>query len=250
MSGMIEQAAEAVLAGGRLPAELRPRSLPEAYGIQYAVSRELGPVGGWRICRAEPGARLAAAPVPIAMFQPEPALLAPSGHGTLCVRPALALELGRSLPEYDAPFSESEVAKAIGNTRPAVLVLDSSGSEDPLTAIAEFCGCATVIYGRAAVAGLPQAPGITLSVARLGQRGLIGRRRTDTETRTTAIGDLIAPLQWLANFGTGFSGGLMVRQMVLMPLRTDAVPIAAGASVEIGFGDLGKITIVVRKAKP
>ncbi|MGH7160366.1 MAG: hypothetical protein ACREFS_09845 [Acetobacteraceae bacterium] len=258
---MIEQAAEAVLVGGRLPDMLRPRSLPEAYGIQYAVSRELGPVGGWRICRAEPGARLAAAPVPIAMFQPEPALLAPSGGGKLCVRPALALELGRSLPEYDAPFSESEVAEAIGNTRPAVLVLDSSGNEDqhddPLAAIAEFCGRATVIYGRAAVAGLPQARTLTLSITNMGAACVFGGRRTDTETRSIAIGDLVGPLQWLANFGTGFSGGLMVtqgglmvRQMVLMPLRTEAIPIAPGASVEIGFGDLGKVTLRVRKAKP
>ncbi|MGH7100901.1 MAG: hypothetical protein ACREFJ_00765 [Acetobacteraceae bacterium] len=47
---MIGQAAEAVLAGwrhpglasGRLPDTLRPRSLPEAYGIQQAASRALG----------------------------------------------------------------------------------------------------------------------------------------------------------------------------------------------------------------
>ncbi|MGH7102083.1 MAG: hypothetical protein ACREFJ_06760 [Acetobacteraceae bacterium] len=260
MSGTIERAAETILArwhgpesGSKpLPAELRPRSLPEAYGIQQAVSRELGPVGGWRICRAEPEVRLAAAPLPIAMFQPEPALLAVADHETLRALPALALELGRSLPEYDTPFSESEVVGAIGSTRPAVLVLDPSCNEDrhddPLAAIAEFCGRASVIYGRAAVAGLPQARNITLT---------IGRRRSDTETRAVAIGDLIGPLQWLANFGTGFSGGLMVtqggltvRQMVVLPLRTDAIPIAPGVAVEIRFGDLGKVALHTAGAKP
>lgn len=255
MSLVIEQAAEAVLLGGRLPDALRPRNLPEAYGIQQAASRALGPVGGWRICSAEPEARLAAASLPVAMFRPEPALLAPIGQGKLCVRPALALELGRSLPEYDTPFSESEVVGAVGSTRPAVLVIDSSCDEgpddDPLAAIAGSCGRASVIYGRAIVPGLPQAGTVTLSIA-----NMAGRRRTDTETRPIAIGNLIGPLQWLANFGTGFSGGLMVtqgglmvRQMVVIPLRTDAIPIAPGASLEIRFGDLGKVALRTAEAK-
>ncbi|MGH7066518.1 MAG: hypothetical protein ACREFO_10770 [Acetobacteraceae bacterium] len=271
-SGTIEQAASAILAGWRqsdlgsapLPAGLRPKNVGDAYGIQQAVSRELGPVGGWRICAAEPVARLAAAPLPLAMFQPEPALLAPSGTGTLRVLPALALELGRSLPAYDAPFGEGEIIGAIGSTRPVALVLDPGGRQpaseaqppDPLTAIAGSCGHSAVIYGRG-VPGLPQVRSVALSVTSIGPARLIGRRRSTSEIGPVAIGDFIAPLQWLANFGAGFPGGLMVtqggltvRQMVVMALTANAIPIAPGASIEISFGELGKITLRIRRVKP
>lgn len=275
-SGTIEQAANAILAGWRrsglgpapLPAGLRPKNVGDAYGIQQTVSRELGPVGGWRICAAQPVARLAAAPLPLAMFQPEPALIAPSGAGTLRVLPALAVELRRSLPAYDAPFGESEIIGAIGSTRPIALVLDPRASPpgsppgsaaqrpDPLTAIAGACGPTTVIYGRG-VPGLPQAGSVMLSVTSMGPARLIGRLRSATEIGPVAIGDWIAPLQWLANFGAGFPGGLMVtqggltvRQFVVMALPADAIPIAPGVSIAISFGAFGKVALRARRVKP
>ncbi len=224
----------------RLPPALRPKNLPEAYGIQQMVSREQGAIGGWQICAAEPQAGLASAPLPLAAVRPEPARIRVAGNHQMLLRPALAFRVGRSLPEYEAPFGEWELAAAIESTHPAVLVfgssVDGSAGSDPLTAIAESCGTAGLIYGRARP-GLPDPRVKELAIIHCS-----GDRR-ERAFRTSSVGNFLASLTWLANFGASWAGGLMVGQMVALALTASELPIAAGGLDTFVIGDFGKIDI-------
>ncbi len=254
VSDMIGQAAARILERCRgseghagLPQGLRPKNLPEAYGIQQMVSREQGAIGGWQICAAEPEAGLASAPLPLAAVRPQPARIRMAGNQRMRLRPALAFRVGRSLPEYEAPFGEWELAAAIESTHPAVLVFGSSvdggAGNDPLTAIAESCGTAGLIYGQARP-GLPDPRVTELAITHC-----FGDRR-ERAFRTSPVGNFLAPLTWLANFGASWSGGLMVGQMVALALIADEFPIAAGGLDKYVIGDFGKIHIRAERAEP
>lgn len=250
---MIDQAADVILSRwqrggepGSLPEALRPKNLPQAYGIQQAVSRELGAIGGWRICAAEPEVGLASAPLPLAALHPEPTRLPIAGKGPLKLRPALAFRVGLSLPEYEAPFTAEHVAAAIESTHPAILVFhsrpDENRSTDALTAIAESCGTAGVVYGQA-TPGLPDA-------------GMVELRQVDWQDwkrsrvlRTAPIGNFVARLTWLANFGANWSGGLMVGQMIAFALPSDEIELRPGAWTKLVVGAFGKVELRAERAE-
>lgn len=59
----LRQAAEILLHARRdlqpidnLPAELRPRSLEEAYALQFVMAEAFAPIGGWKIGASSPDA--------------------------------------------------------------------------------------------------------------------------------------------------------------------------------------------------
>lgn len=250
---LIDQAARAPLDRRRglelhelLPETARPKSLAQAYGIQQAMSHELGAIGGWQICLAEPASELAAAPLPITALRPEPARLRVVANRRIGLKPALAFRLGRSLPEYDAPFDERAVATAIESTQPAVLFTDSrldeeGAADDPLTAIAASCGAAGLIYGRA-TPGLPQVEMVEIrSIHWFGSRH-------ESMLGTVRIGKFLLPLTWLANFGASWAGGLMVGQMVALPLAPGPIPLKPGAWTKLVIEGFGSVTARAERA--
>lgn len=241
---LVDRHAEA-LSHGPLPETLRPRNLPQAYGIQQAVSRERGAIGGWQICSAGPDSKPASAPLPLAALRPEPARLRVANQ-RMRLKPALAFRLGASLPEYDAPFSERAVAAAIESTHPAILLVDSRADEegagdDRLTAIAAGCGAAGLIYGRA-MPGLPDAEMTELRAIHW------SGARHDSVRGTVPIGNFLRSLTWLANFGASWSGGLMVGQMVAIPLACGAIPLKPGAWTKLVIEGFGTVTVQAERA--
>lgn len=247
VSEMIEQAARIVRDRYRgpedyagLPPELRPQNLAEAYGVQQAVSREQGAIGGWQICTTASAPGFASAPLPLGTLHPEPGQLAIAANRRLELAPALAFRIGRSLVGYDAPFGESEVVAAIESTHPAVLLLDAdvagNSSNDPLAAIAESCAVVSLIYGKGA-AGLPSPEMLEVSSTRWfggKHKRILG---------TVQPGNLLQSLTWLANVGAVWGGGLMVGQMVAFALATERVPLEAGAWMKLVIGRFGKVDI-------
>ncbi|MGH7118037.1 MAG: hypothetical protein ACREFP_03425 [Acetobacteraceae bacterium] len=251
---MIEQAARIVRDRYRgpedhagLPQELRPQNLAQAYGVQQAVSRELGAIGGWQICPTGSAPGLASAPLPLGTLYPEPGQLAIARNRRLELAPALAFRIGRSLAGYDAPFGEGEVAAAIESTHPAVLVLDAdvagNTEHDPLTAIAESCAAVSLVYGKGAP-GLPGPEMLEVSSTRWfggKHKRILG---------TVQPGNLLPPLRWLANVGAVWGGGLLVGQMVALALATEKVPVEAGAWMKLVIGRFGKVDIRTGQTAP
>lgn len=231
---------QAVLDQAPLPWLVRSRPLMEASRaepaeIRAAVRHRSAPIGGWRVWPtvAVSGAvsGYASAPLPRAMLRAEPARIPGPPRGRLGIRPALCLCARRNLLDWAAPFSEAEVAAAIGSVLPAALIGDPEQGDGP--------GCAGLVYGEP-TPGMP-APGmaeISISAWRGWQRNRVAER--------VPIPDFIAPLTWLANeglarHGTANGGGLLAGQMVVFDLSADEIRIDAGIWTRLAISGFGAV---------
>lgn len=252
-SRMAGSAAERILAAWRgaahplpaLPEMLRPGNLAHAYAIQEAVCRELGAIGGWRICVAEPAAPLACAPVPVATIHPGSIRLAAGGPDLVRVQPVLCLRIGRALPDYDAPFTHQQAIDAIEAASLGAEILeprlDRTVDTDRLTAIADSCGHAALVHS-GSIRGWRNTTAIDLVITTTA-----GRKRTIVR-RSAGIADVVEKLQWLANYGARWGGGLQVGQLIVIALQTAELRIAPGMSVQLAADGLGTAEIRVADA--
>lgn len=246
--GKIAQAADTILAAWRGPdhgpirllEDVRPRNLAQAYGIQEAVSGELGAIGGWQICKPPAEAELACAPLPLASIRPAPARVPKSGDATVSLSTEICFRLGRSLPDYDAPYTRDQVRAAIESCHPAVAVLRprpiDPGLSDALTAIANSCGHWRLVHGKPA----PDWPRLVTGPIAINvlQTGVPAFPHDVDWTE-----DPIGLLQWLANRGARWAGGLTVGQWVAIGLGGGELEIRTDRPVCIIVGSLGSIDL-------
>ena len=252
-SRMAGSAAERVLAAWRsarhlppaLPETLRPGNLAHAYAIQEAVNRELGAIGGWRICVAEPAAPLACTPVPLATIHPGSIRLTAGGRRLVRAQPVLCLRVGYGLADYDAPFTRQQAIDAIETASLGAEILrphlEKTADADQLTAIAEGCGHVALVHGRSD-RGWPDTTAIGLVITTTA-----GRKRA-VARRSAGISSVGEMLQWLANDGARWGGGLQVGQLIVIDLRTAELRIAPGMSVQLAADGLGTAEIRVADA--
>jgi 2-keto-4-pentenoate hydratase len=228
-----------------LPETLRPGNLAHAYAIQEAVNRELGAIGGWRICVAEPASPLLCAPVPLATVHPGAIRLAAGGPRMVRAQPVLCLRVGHGLADYDSPFTRQQAIDAIESASLGAEILgphlEKTDDADQLTAIAESCGHAALVHGRS-VRGWRNTTAIGLVITTIA-----GRKRTVVRRSAgiTSVGEM---LQWLANDGARWGGGLQVGQLIVIALQTAELRIAPGMSVQLAADGLGTAEIRVADA--
>lgn len=223
-----------------LPNNLKPDNLARAYAIQEAVCGELGAFGGWEICRPRSEAALACAPLPLAAIRPAPARVLRHGAEVVPLAIDVCFRLGRNLPDYDAPYTRSQVMAAIESCHPGLVVLQSSGRNagltGPLVDIAESCGHRLLILGKPA----PSSP--RLETGRIAVEVQQGGELIFSGDMGLAD-DPIDRLLWLANRGARWDGGLMVSQWIAIRLDTKAVHIHTNQPTHVTVGALGSIDL-------
>lgn len=111
-----------------------------------------GAVGGWQIWRPPVREELVCAPVPLASIRPPPTRLAMNGEVRVRRRAEICFRFGRSLPDYDAPYTREQIRAPIESCHPAVAALQppptDPGPSDPTTDVATGCGHWLLIYGK------------------------------------------------------------------------------------------------------
>jgi 2-keto-4-pentenoate hydratase len=241
----IAQAAGMIRAAWRNPLpqlrpELRPRNLVQAYGVQQAVSTRFGAIGGWRICRAQPVASRACAPLPLASIRPAPAHVITAGDVTARLEAELCFRVGSNLPDYDAPYTREQILAAIQTCHPGVTVLNThfidADPTDPLTAVADGCGHRYLVYGQAAPDRYAfNLDPVTISVLQGGRQVF--------SCIATPPDDVVAALQWLANEGSRWAGGLSVGQWVAVDLEVGEIRIRTDQPARVVMGGLGAVDL-------
>ncbi len=225
-----------------LPGELRPANLAHAYAIQEAVNRELGAIGGWRICHAALAAALACTPLPLGTIHVASLRLT---CGCARAQPVMCLRVGRNLPDYDAPFTAQQVSDAIEAAALGAEVLeprmDRASSADGLVAIADSCGYRALVHSRS-VSTWRNPACIDLAITTA-----TGRKRR-TVRRSTAVTAVIEPLRWLANDGARWGGGLQVGQLVVIALQTEELRVEPGMTLRLAADGLGPVTLQITGA--
>ncbi len=243
------QAAALLLAARRDPAA-RPATLPDAlkpadraaaYAIQQQVAAELGPIGGWKVSPfGADGAAPMCGALPASGIQPAPATLRPGAHAQRAVESELCARIGTDLPPRATPYTTAEIAAAIAAIHPVIEACESRYLEprdvDILSLIADTQAHGGLIYG----------PGRTdwqsIDLATVACEQIVDGTHNAGRTGHPA-GDLVAQVQWMANVGAVWAGGLKAGQFVTCGSWTGANRVGPTAKVVTRFSGFAPVEI-------
>jgi 2-keto-4-pentenoate hydratase len=215
-----------------LPEALRPADHAACYAIQARVAEGVD-IGGWKVGLASP-TQCFCAPMPRAGIHASPAAL-PAGvlRG---IEAEVAFRIGHDLPPRATPYSREEVTAALATAHPVIEVLESAFIDpdmvDPLSNLAD-----AQLHG-----GFVHGPGLAawhhLDFPNITVAQTIG----DSTMRRTGnpAGDMIRLVEWLANEGSHWAGGLKAGQFVTCGSWTGKTWAPAGSFSRVGFPGLGE----------
>ena len=223
---------------GPLPAACTPADASQAYAVQAALMAGLGAVGGWKVGAASNEALPIAAPMPAAWLHRGPAVLPvamyprPLAEGETCYR------IGRDLPPEGAPYSREQIIAAIAAIHVGAEIVQprfpDPASLDPLVALADLLGHAGYIVGDE-VSGWQ---GVDLAAQNL----TLNLDGTEAKSRAGyPFPEPIRIIQWLANEGSLWAGGLKAGQFVTTGSWIGAVPMRTDQAAEVVVSGIGKV---------
>ena len=223
-----------------LPAALAPTDEAQAYAVQRRVSAELGAIGGWKVGAAGPDAPPSCAPMPASGIHPSPARM-PAGRCTMRgVEAEISFRLGADLPPREAPYGRAEVIAAIACCLPAIEVLESRfadpDAQDRLALLADGLTHGAFVYGPPA--GDWQGIDFARETASVAIDGA-----TIKEGTGNPAGDMIRLVQWLADTGARWAGGLKAGQYVTCGSWTGKDYAGPTAQVQASFGHAGSVSV-------
>lgn len=227
-------------------AEVALESRAEAYAVQDAVLREIGPVGGWKVGAKGPTVEPACAPMPASGLFATPARLAGTSWRLRGIETEIAVRLDRDLPSRATPYSRDEVLAAIGAVLPVIEVVETRLEEFP--GGAPGCVLADLNSHGALVleAALPLAPGMLNylddgSLLRVRQ-SFNGKEVAQTQGGNPAV-NLLRLVVWLANHCARRGQALVAGQIVTTGSCTGMLFAPAGAGVRGEIDGVGAVEV-------
>jgi 2-keto-4-pentenoate hydratase len=233
-----------LLAARKDPAH-RPAGLPHApadqaaaYAIQAAVMAHLGPIGGWKVGFSPASSVFTCAPLPASFVVPGPATVPQHQCPDRGVEAEIAVRIGADLPPRATPYTRAEVLAAIASAHPAIELLQSRYSDvdavDPLTALADSLSHFGLVVG----AAIPDWQSIDL--AHEGVSVMVNGAEIKRCAGNPA-GEMVRLVEWLANVGTHWAGGLKAGQVVTTGSWTVKDIVPANAHVKMVFDHCGSV---------
>ena len=226
-----------------LPARGRPKSPEQAYAIQDAVARNLGPVVAWKVGAPSPVATPARAPIHAASVFENISTLRADMFRVVGIEAEIAFRFARDLPTGTRRWTRAEVLDAVGSVHPVFEICDTRfavfGSCDPLVHLADQGNHGALIVGPAV------ANWRSLDLAREPVAMDIDGERKFEAIGGNSAGDPVRLLEWLANEGAASLGGLRAGQTVTTGSCTGTIFLHAGQGASARFGNLGAIQLAI-----
>ena len=224
-----------------IPHILAPSDEHTAYAVQRRVMEGLGgAIGGWKVGASGPTGPCACAPMPAAGIHPSPARAPNSTPALRGIEAEISFRLGADLPLRDEPYGRAEVIAAISYCLPAIEILDSRftdpGAVDKLSLLADLNTHGGFVYGA------PAADWQGIDFARESVRILVDGVVVKTGSSNPA-GDMIRLIQWLADTGARWAGGLRAGQYVTCGSWTGKDYVAPAAQVQVEFAHAGSVSM-------
>jgi 2-keto-4-pentenoate hydratase len=223
-----------------LPTVLVPVDEEHAYAVQHRISAGLGTIGGWKVGSPGPDGPCNCAPLPLTGVMPSPARM-PANHYTLRgVEAEISFRIGADLQPRDEPYARAEIIAAIACCLPAIEVLESRFTHpdalDKLTLLADSLSHGAYVYGP------PAADWQGIDFASEVVELVVNGKLIKTATANPA-GDMIRLIQWLADTGARWAGGLRAGQYVTCGSWTGKDFVPAGAQVQVSFAHAGSVSV-------
>ena len=237
----------------RWPGDAAPRDLDEAYRVQAAVIRELGPIGAWKVAAVTAAQRESlrvdrpiGAAIPARCVhdaRSTPARLRVADFNVPKLECEIAFELGGDLPpRAGRAYSRDEVRRVIGQLRIAVEIVDWRVPRG-LGALVELAdgfnnGALVVGAGRADWDAIDFAQ---LAIVLVREHG--GQRDEVARGSAAAIldGDPFATVVMLANAPPDASRGLTAGDVVTTGSCTGAPSLPGAGAYRAEFAQLGSV---------
>jgi 2-keto-4-pentenoate hydratase len=224
-----------------LPEDCRPTSPEEAYLIQDAIVRRLGPIGGWKVGAPGPNEPASFAPIFTGMIVRSPTRLPAVEHRLFGIEGEIAFRFGRALPERARPYEREEVLDAVASLHPVIEVVESRFSDfravDRLSQLADFASNGALVYGPAVAKDRPR-----FDLARPPVRIMIDGTVVAEGTGNQG-GDPVRLLVELVNHVGKRTGGLAANAIVTTGSCTGMVFAHPGGRVVADFGDFGRVEV-------
>lgn len=224
-----------------LPAELRPKSLVEAYYAQDRMLEALGDAGGWKVGASTPDAPPLYAPMPVYTIARSGTRLAETFRRMRGVEAEIAFLMKKDLPPRSTPYTREEALDAIASCHPAIEVLESAISDpdqaDPLTGAADLLLNGGFIYGDAIVGW--QDFDFSTESAEMKLDGIV--RAADG--KSPMRGDLVRLMLWLINHAQGRTGGRLAGQWITTGSWTGKLLAGKGSEAVAQFRHCGSAVV-------
>jgi 2-keto-4-pentenoate hydratase len=246
MSDAATQFADLIIAARRdlskrladVPVALRPTSVEAAYVVQHKVAATFGEIGGWKV--GAPGGNRVCGALPASGVKPSPATLSAAVNPYRGIEAEVAFRMASDLPPRATLYSRAEVVAAIGTMHPAIEVLETRFLDpdalDLLTNLADTQSHGGFIFGP----GTLNWQGIDLATMHCEQHvdGKLSKDKTGYP-----FGDILDMMEWLANVGAVWAGGLKAGQFVTCGSWTGKECVPASANVRVSFTSLGEVLL-------
>ena len=223
------------------PHLLAPPDERTAYAIQRRVLEGLGgAIGGWKVGAAGPDAPCTCAPMPAGGVHPSPARIPGSTQGLRGIEAEISFRLGRDLPLRDEPYGRAEVIAAIAYCLPAIELLETRFTHpdtvDKLSLLADFSTHGGFVYGP------PAADWQGIDFSRETVRILVDGEVVKTGNANPA-GDMIRLIQFLADTGARWAGGLKAGQYITCGSWTGKDFVGPASQVQVEFAHAGSVAV-------
>ena len=223
-----------------LPTILVPGDEEQAYAIQRRVSAGLGAIGGWKVGAPGPDGPCNCAPLPLTGVMPSPARMPAPQYALRGVEAEISFRIGADLPPRQEPYGRAEIIAAISYCLPAIEVLETRFTHpdqlDKFTLLADSLTHGAFVYGP------PAADWQGIDFASETVELVVDGELIKTTTANPA-GDMIRLVQWLADTGTRWAGGLRAGQYVTCGSWTGKDMVPANAQVQVTFAHAGSVSV-------
>ncbi len=231
-----------------LPAQCRPISRAEGYAIQAEVAQLSGQrVVGWKIAAtSKAGQQHIQVDGPIAgcllaaRARESGARIALAGNNMKVAEAEFAFRMGADLPKRASSYGVDEVLAAVATLHPAIEVPDSRYQDFTHVGAAQLiadvaCACWFVI-GPEVRADWRALDLVQHNVAAY-RNGMFAGQGAGANV----LGDPRVALAWIANELCTYGEGLRAGEVVITGTCLTPVPVTAGDSVKMDFGEFGAL---------
>lgn len=210
-----------------------PEDEAQAYRIQALVMPHLGAIGGWKVGAASPDAAPSCAPMPANGLVRDGHQFDSTEFTQREVESEICFRLAHDLPPRPAPYTRADIIDAIAACHPGIEILQSRlanpAEASPLALLADFIQTGAYAVGDP----IPDWQDLHFPAVTVTQRITGGPFR---QARGNPAGDMIRLIQFLANQGAVWAGGVRAGQIVTCGSWTGKTAAPAGSTVTTAFG--------------
>lgn len=214
-----------------------PAQAADAYAVQDAVARRLGPIGGWKVGAKGPGETPNAGPLLADLIRAAPAAWPSSSLHMIGVEAELAFRLGEDVKPSSGPLSRETIWSAVASVHAAIEIVDTrlAGWEraDSLWVLADNQSNGGFAYDPNGV--VPAARSFADAAVQL----IIDGRPAVDQRGGNPAGDPRWLLEWLVDHCARERGGLRAGMVVTTGSYTGMLFVEPGASVKAVFEGIG-----------